>query len=161
LLRSRGSRVIAAAVLAGSMGVGAFAFTTSASAGFPAIKCTTLTGNAANTIVLSGCNGNTGGASMAIPAGSFATGGTIPWVNGQSTTVTLTATAGENSTKGIDKVADPKTGKCAAGSSEYESKGKVTADTTGSTTVGKAAKTEVCLDASQNLTLEPGTVAKI
>jgi hypothetical protein len=103
------------------------------------------------TMTLSGCTGNTGGASLPItPALTFlSAGGTITWVNGKTTTVTMASTGNETDT-------DPAGGSCPAGSSEIESKGQVTADNTGSAPVGGVAKGEVCEDLSTtNLTLEP------
>jgi hypothetical protein len=61
------------------------------------IACTTITGNASSTIVVSGCTGgDTGGSSNALTATALETGGTISWVSGGSTVVgtpTLTATS--------------------------------------------------------------------
>jgi hypothetical protein len=61
------------------------------------ISCTTITGNAASTITISGCTGgNTGGSSQPIPASALATGGTVTWVSGSTTTIsapTLTSTS--------------------------------------------------------------------
>jgi hypothetical protein len=60
------------------------------------LQCTSLTGNASSTVTVSGCTGggNTGGSSHPVNASTLATGGTIPWVSGTSTTIgapTLTA----------------------------------------------------------------------
>ena len=52
------------------------------------ITCTTITGNAASTITVSGCTGgNTGGASKPIVATSLASCGTITWVSNTTTTL--------------------------------------------------------------------------
>jgi hypothetical protein len=118
------------------------------------IKCTKLTGTIASGITLSGCNGNTGGASQLIPATNLVGGGTITWVNGQTTTVTLNATAGESDSD--------LRGTCSATTTEYEATGTVTADTTGSAIVGGKAKAEACLNTTTGkLTLEPGTALKL
>ena len=51
------------------------------------ITCTTFTGNASSTLVISGCTGgNTGGSSQPLSAVSLATGGTVTWVSGSTTT---------------------------------------------------------------------------
>lgn len=56
------------------------------------IICTTLTGTETGTITVSGCTGgNTGGSSHPLSAAALATGGTISWVSGSSTTVNAPA----------------------------------------------------------------------
>jgi hypothetical protein len=59
------------------------------------ISCTTITGSA--TLVVSGCTGgDTGGSSQPLSAATLATGGTITWSTGASTTIsapTITATS--------------------------------------------------------------------
>lgn len=64
------------------------------------LLCTTINGSlSSNSIVVSGCTGgDTGGTSMSFPALALATGGTIPWSSGGSTTVgapTLTTAVGK------------------------------------------------------------------
>jgi hypothetical protein len=108
------------------------------------IKCSSMTGNLAKTVKLSGCTGNTGGSSKPIKSTALATGGTIKWVNGKTTTVTLTAKQ-----KGTA---------CPAGSGEYQAKGSVTKDTTGSAAVGGVVKGSACIDGTTGaITLVPGT----
>jgi hypothetical protein len=124
------------------------AFASPAFASFTGIKCTTLSGNIASTVTLSGCNGNTGGSSQPLLATSLASGGTITWSNTQTTTVTLT-------------VSSPTGGTCPAHTTLEEAKGKSTADTTGSAPVGGKVKVFVCLTSAGALSLEPGHVAKI
>jgi hypothetical protein len=52
------------------------------------LSCTTITGNASSTLVVSGCTGgNTGGSSEPVNATALATGGTVDWVSGSSTTI--------------------------------------------------------------------------
>jgi hypothetical protein len=53
------------------------------------LLCTTINGNVGtNTIQISGCTGgHTGGSSITLPATSLATGGTITWTSGGSTTI--------------------------------------------------------------------------
>jgi hypothetical protein len=146
LLRVRTIRILSAVAVAVAATLGVVTFVGPASAAGLKIKCTHLTGNLNGTLTLSGCNGNTGGSSMPLPAFQFlGGGGTITWLNGKLTTVTLAAT-GETET-------DPAGGSCPAGSSEIQSKGTVTADDTGSAPVGGVAKGEVC-DTANNLVLE-------
>jgi len=61
------------------------------------ITCTTISGTASTTVTVSGCTGGvTGGSSVPAPATSLATGGTIHWVSGSTTTTnapTLVATS--------------------------------------------------------------------
>jgi hypothetical protein len=68
-----------------------------AGAGTGKITCTAINGTASGTITISGCTGgNTGGSSQPLSAASLATGGTVTWVSGSTTTSgvpTLTATA--------------------------------------------------------------------
>jgi hypothetical protein len=144
--------IIAIPAVAGATTLGAFSFVGSAGAA-TLIRCTHVTGNftGMTTITLRGCSGNTGGASKPItPALTFlSAGGTITWVNGKKTTVTMASTGNETDT-------DPAGGSCPAGSSEIESKGKVTADNTRSAPVGGVARGEVCENLSTTaLTLEP------
>jgi hypothetical protein len=145
MFHSKLVRLLAIATVAGSASVAVFAGP--ASAVTKSIKCSSLTGNISSTVTLAGCTGNTGKASMAMPATALASGGTINWVNGKSTTVTLTVKQ-----KGTA---------CPAGSSEYQATGKVTADTTGSATVGGAASAKVCVSATGAITLVPKTKATI
>jgi hypothetical protein len=56
------------------------------------LSCTTITGNESSTIVVSGCTGgNTGGGSLPLTALALATGGTVNWVSGSSTTIAAPA----------------------------------------------------------------------
>jgi hypothetical protein len=150
MIRSRVNRVLLLGGLAGASALVTLPLG-SASAALPSIKCGKLTGTISTTVTLSKCSGNTGGASKAMPAASLASGGTINWVNGKSTTVTLKVSTTEHDTT--------ETLTCPAGTTEYEAKGKVTADTTGSAPVGGVAKAEVCADSTGNLSLEPGSKA--
>jgi hypothetical protein len=111
------------------------------------IKCGTLTGNIASTVTLSKCKGNTGKSSKPIPATELASGGTITWANGQTTTVTLSVKQAGTA--------------CPAGSTEYQATGKVTKDTTGSAAVGSKAKALACASATGAISLVPGTKATI
>jgi hypothetical protein len=135
-------RLVAVGALASSA---ALAFAPSGVAGAAVgIKCTKMSGSAAKSVKLSGCSGNTGGASKAIPGSSLATGGTIKWVNGKKTSVTFTV-----KTKGTA---------CKAGWTEYQAKGTVTKDNTGSAPVGSVAKGSVCVNnTTLKVSLVPGT----
>ena len=141
LLRFRVARLLTAATIVGAATVGAISFAGPTNAAVGTIKCTTLTGNLTTTVTLSGCNGNTGGA--------------IPWVNGQTTTVTLTPNIGVESDADL-------LGSCSSSATEVEVTGTVTADTTGSAIVGGKVKVEACLNnTTQNIKLEPGTALKL
>lgn len=145
MFHSRLVRLLAIAAVAGSASVATFAGP--ASAVLPSIKCAALTGNITTTVKLSKCTGNTGKASKPIPATQLTTGGKITWVNGKTTTVTLSVKQQGTA--------------CPAGSTEYQATGKVTADTTGSAAVGGKAKANACVDAAGKVTLAPGTKAII
>jgi hypothetical protein len=62
-----------------------------------AITCTTISGSATTTVTISGCTGgNTGGASHPLNGTALATGGTVTWLSGSTTTLgvpVLTATS--------------------------------------------------------------------
>jgi hypothetical protein len=64
------------------------------------ITCSTIAGNATGTITLSGCTGpNTGGSSKPTSAAALATGGTITWVSGGTTTFAQPTLAAASATK--------------------------------------------------------------
>jgi hypothetical protein len=148
------ARILSAAAIVGAGTLGAISFAGPTNAAVGTIKCTKLTGNINTTITLSGCNGNTGGASLPISSINLATGGPIPWVNGQSTTVTLSASNGETDSD--------LAGTCASTATEFEAVGTVTADTTGSAIVGGKVKAEACENPTTGkITLEPGTALKL
>lgn len=131
---------VASLALASTVAVGAFAGP--AWAGKKAtFTCTHIGGNS-TTVTISGCGGNTGGSSVPLSVGTLATGGKLGWVNGQSTTVTLTPTAKKK-----------EHGCPATTSSEFKIKGKVTADTTGSAPAGSKLKGTVCLNAGGTFSL--------
>jgi hypothetical protein len=148
MLHNRFGRLVLSAALIGSAALVTVGTAGPASAA-TGIKCKTLTGNIATTVTLTGCNGNTGKSSKPITSTSLATGGTITWANSKTTTVTLKVKEGDSST-------------CPAGSTREDAKGTVTADTTGSTSVGHKVKASVCLNnVSGALTLVPGTKASL
>ena len=146
MFKSRLVRIVASGALAGAT---VLAFTGPASATVTGIKCKALTGNIANSVVIKRCVvGNTGGRSKAMPAANLASGGTIKWVNGKTTTVKLTVTQGSAAN-------------CAVGDTEYDAVGKVTADTTGSVKIGGKVSAHVCVSPTGALSLVPGTAAKL
>ncbi len=156
MLRMRFGRSLAVFGLAGATALAvAPMMMEPAGATLTGIKCGTLTGNITTSVKAKNCTGNTGGASKAISSTALASGsGTITWVNGKKTGVQFTE-------KGESK--DPgETRDCATGTTEYEIKGTVTSDTTGSTHVGAVFTAEVCVNnATGAISLEPGTKAVI
>jgi hypothetical protein len=147
--RSHAVRALSTAVLIGAATAGGLTLTMagSASASGPQIKCSTVKGNLSSTVKLSHCNGNTGGASMALMPDNYLSGpGVITWVNGEATTVSLTS------------ISNGAQGTCPAGTTEYNVAGTVTADTTGSAPVGGKLKASVCLHSTGAITIRPGTV---
>ncbi|HXW33070.1 MAG TPA: hypothetical protein VEJ87_00710, partial [Acidimicrobiales bacterium] len=113
----------------------------------------TITGTTTTTIAFSNCTGgNTGGASNPIPTTSLATGGVIPWVDGNTTTI------------GAPTLTSPKSlvKKCVklygAGSSEDSATGPVSASTTGDSPIPGTFSGEVCIDPAGGLhLLKPST----
>jgi hypothetical protein len=97
--------MLAAALAIPVSGAAVVGLTGPASAGTPkppkvTVVCTTIAGNVAGDIVVSGCTGgDTGGSSQPIVATALATGGTIDWVSGATTTIsapTLTSTSAKH-----------------------------------------------------------------
>jgi hypothetical protein len=113
-------------------------------AGAKAVKitCTTITGTATGTIVVSGCTGgNTGGSSTALPAAALATGGTITWTSGSTTTIAAPALKGTSAKK------------CpVAGSTAETFKAVVTGDTGDGLKIPGKGTGAVCIDPSGNIT---------
>jgi hypothetical protein len=140
---SRLGRIVASGVLAGATFL---TFTGPANATVTGIKCRRMTGNISSTVTLKRCTGNTGTASKPLPAASLASGGTITWKNGKTTTVSLTVTQGSAAN-------------CAAGDSEYNATGTVTKDTTKSVKIGGKVKASVCVAPTGAISLVPGTRA--
>jgi hypothetical protein len=126
---------------------------------FVGIKCKVLTGTSSTTVTLSGCNGNTGGASMAEPVSTLTSGGTVTWVNSQTTTF------GSPTLTSIAQTSTLYTCKKTAAYSEIKATGPVTADTTGSAPLPGNYTIWVCLNSTTGaVTLAPkvlnGTVLK-
>ena len=117
-------------------------------------KCTTITGTASGTITLSGCTGgSTGGSSQPAPTLSLATGGTITWINGNTTTFASPSV----------KVSKKLTKKCVklygSGSSEDQGKSTITSQSgTGDSPIPGKFTATVCIDGSGNVhALKPAT----
>jgi hypothetical protein len=133
---TKSTRLIALATLAGSLTAGTLAMSGSAyAAAEKSITCKTLTGpDASGNIVISKCNGNTGGSTVSFPFATLASGGVVTWTNGKTTTFgTVTTGTGK------------KTAKCATTPITF--KATVSADTTGLTKLGTSTG-EVCVAAS-------------
>jgi hypothetical protein len=114
--------------------------------------CTTITGTVSGNIQISGCvdsNGaNTGGASVPFPTLNLATGGTITWASGKTTTLGLPITVPTNAKKCPGYVKGATTNPTA-----LKVGGAVTADTSGMKVPGKV-KGAICLAADlQTVTL--------
>lgn len=137
--------VLAALALPSS--IATVAFSAPAGASGVTTKCTTITGPVTGNITISGCKGgSTGGSSQPFAAASLATGGTITWSNGNTTTV---GTAKVTSSKKLTKKCVAKYG---TGASEFTAKGTVTAQSgTGDSPIPGKFSGEVCEDSSGNL----------
>jgi len=111
----------------------------------PHFTCSALDGNIdTNSATLSGCGGNTGG-SGTFPPSAFASGaGTITWANGTTTSMSITFKALKKA-KGCPSSAY----------SEYQAKGKTTADTTGTATAGSKVKGRACVDLTTGSLVSP------
>jgi hypothetical protein len=121
-----------------------------------AITCTTITGTVTGTIVVSGCTGgNTGGSSTATATSTLATGGTIHWVSGSSTTIgspTLTATSAKKCPGYV------KNGSSNPTADKFAS--NVTADTGDGIKVPGKGKGAVCISSSGSITALKPLVTK-
>lgn len=140
---TKSARLLATAALAGSLGAGTVVALSSGPAGAAvekSIVCKKLTGSIDSTITASGCSGNTGKSSQPITATALASGGTINWTNGKSTTIaapTLTTLK--------------PTLKCKKGNLNEGFKAVVTADTTGLAKLGTASGA-VCIHPDDSIT---------
>ncbi len=117
------------------------------------VTCSTITGTSSGTVTLSGCVGsaNTGGASQPLPTASLATGGTVTWVSGKTTTFSAATLVGTKPKKCPGYVKPPKGGPEPSEPSAFKFSGTVTADTSGMKLPGKY-KGAVCIDQSGNIT---------
>jgi len=143
----RRALLLAAALAIPVSGASVMALGTQAGAA-TSIVCTTITGSATSTITVSGCSGgNTGGSSKPVNATTLASGGTINWVSGSSTTIsapTLTSTSAKKCpgyVKGGSN--NPSADKFTA---------KVTADSGDGIKVPGSAKGAVCISSSGSVT---------
>jgi hypothetical protein len=143
----RRALLLAAALAIPVSGASVMALGTQAGAA-TSIVCTTITGTATSTITVSGCSGgSTGGSSKPANASTLATGGTIDWVSGSTTTIsapTLTSTSAKKCpgyVKGGSS--NPTADKFTA---------KVTADTGDGIKVPGSAKGAVCISSSGSIT---------
>jgi len=135
--------MLAAALAIPVSGAAVVGLTGPASAKAPkvTIVCTTITGTVSGTITVSGCTGgNTGGSSTPLPATALATGGTLTWVSGSTTTIGAPALASTSPKKcpGYSKTAttNPTADKFSA---------TVTGGTGSNMPISGSAKGEVCL----------------
>ena len=112
------------------------------------VVCTTITGTVSGTITISGCSGtsNTGGATQPTPTASLATGGTITWVSGKTTTISAAALVTTSAKKCPGYVKGGSNNPSADKVS-----GTVNADTSGLKVPGKY-KGAVCISPSGNIT---------
>jgi hypothetical protein len=153
----RSVRLATASALVISAAAMTLSFAGPAAAVTAKIKCSHLNGNVTGTITASGCTGvPTGGGSKPIAATALASGGTVTWLNNKTTTIDKPTLTGET-----DTGEHAGTTGCPTGTSETEASGHVTADTTGLSPVPGKYKAEVCVDGSNNITLEPGSKLKL
>jgi hypothetical protein len=116
------------------------------------IKCTSISGTATGTITISGCTGgNTGGSSNPEPASTLASGGTIDWVSGSTTTF------GSPTLKSVSATKCPGYVKKGSNNPSAESaKGTVTADTGDGIKVPGKFSGEVCIASNGDISAYPG-----
>jgi hypothetical protein len=150
MLSSRIARLSFSAAVALALPIGGAVALSAGPAGAAknkAIVCTKLSGTE-SAAKLKKCSGNTGTKSKSINGSTLLGGGPINWKNGKSTTISAPVLG---------------TGtKCPAGTSDDVTiSGTVTADTTGSATVGGPYSAEICVASSGALSLAPGTSASI
>ncbi len=153
MIRSRMARLSFAAAVATALPVAGVVSLAAGHAGASTVmkvKCTTLSGNATTTAMLSGCTGGagTGGATMPTTLPVIEGGGKVIWVSGKKTKLGApTVGAGTLCPK-----TDP---------FDVTVAGAVKKDTTGSITVPGTYKGEICVDANENVSLAPGTKFQI
>jgi hypothetical protein len=113
------------------------------------VSCSQLTGTETGNTTISDCTPvKKGYVSATAPTLSLASGGgTVTWsTNNLTTIITVTFASGTSP-------------KCAAGSTNYVAKGKVTGGTAKYTHKGDAVKVSVCLSSGGAVTLTPGSKA--
>jgi hypothetical protein len=116
------------------------------------ISCTSINGTVTGTITISGCTGgNTGGSSKPTPTSTLASGGTIDWVSGSTTTFnqpTLKTVSAKKCPGYVKKGSNNPTAESASGT--------VTADTGDGIKVPGKFKGKVCVSPSGTITAYPG-----
>jgi hypothetical protein len=140
---------VGAAALVPLAGMSALASSPAGAAKPKGIACSALSGkvNSAGTakITVSGCTGNTGGSGKSKGSATASTG-TVKWNNGKSTTSSEAYASGSG---------------CPGSDVTEVVSGNVTADSTGSTTVGAALSGTICYNtATSKLSLLAGTKFK-
>ncbi len=130
----------------GSSSQSAFATTSSVSS----VACKTLVGTASGNVTISHCKPHNA-------AYLSATGATTAL----ATTGSVTWTPSNKKTKVSSTFTSPGQGACALGSTEEDASGTVISQSVNNTytEVGSAVSARVCVDASGNITLVPGTKA--
>jgi hypothetical protein len=145
MIGSRITRYSFSAALALAIPIGgAVAFSSGpAGAVTKTITCKKITGNENSNVTLKKCNGNTGGASKALPVATLEAGGTVTWVNNKTTKFKApTLGTGVN---------------CPVGDTDVTFAGKVSKDNTGSVSpIPGHYAGEVCVDGSGNLSAPKG-----
>lgn len=123
------------------------------------LTCTSFSGNAASNITIGGCTGgDTGGSSVPMPATSLATGGTVDWVSGSSTTISAPTLTATNNKACPGYVKPPKTGPPPAEPTADNILATVTADSGDGLALPGSAKGAVCIGTDGTITaLKPLT----
>ena len=148
-----------AAVAVAALGIVAvFALPASAAKGpHGKFVCTQISGSVSSGFVtISGCSGNavpgTGGSSQPLPIASLVSGGTVNWVNGQSTTIDQPVlNSSKKPTHCPGYVKPSKTNPTPSEPTLEQFTAHVTADTTGLKVPGKV-KGYACIDQNGNVT---------
>ena len=105
------------------------------------VSCAKVTGNISGNLTLKGCGGGLGKGSA--PAVSLATGGTITWKGKNKGSTTI----------GNVAVTSPGQGACAAGSTEEDFTGTVTANTSKANILGTGVAGQACVSAAGSVSL--------
>jgi hypothetical protein len=113
-------------------------------------QCTAVSGNVANTITISGCNGpNTGSSSDPVVATTLESGGTVDWVGGATTTISapsLVTTSPDKHCPGYSKTAS-------SNPSGVAFTAQITADTEDGILIPGSAAGAVCISTTGDITL--------
>jgi hypothetical protein len=124
------------------------------------LTCTSIDGSASSTITVSGCSGgDTGGSSVALTAVTLATGGTIHWTSGSSTTIgapTLVSSVG----KACPGYVKPPKGTTPAEPTLEKFTASVTSDSGDGLALPGSAKGSVCISPSGTITAGGPLTAK-